>query len=282
MNRLKEISKILLEYIYKSLDLIFWFLCKMQSFIFFFSNIKTNTRIIMVDIRRKRKKEIRKAKRENKFNHYYIYLVMPTRLYSEIIKDNKIEDFPSYMEKMTFFSLLTSLIISLCFLFVSWIVEWNNLFDYLFLQESILFLSISWFFWILIFWWSISRIFEITYAFINDARKHLENIKSTSNIPYYKRIHLAMTSYLELIILFSILFFCMNSVTCAFNQDITVIDSIYFSGVTITTLGYGDIQPTFWMTKLLSVAEVICGFTLLVVSFTVYVSRAINDLEKGR
>lgn len=279
MNKLKKKSKDLLEFIYKCLDPIFWFLLTMQSFLFIFSDINTNTRITMMNLRIKRMKETRKAKRENRFNHYYKYLLMPTRLYSEIIKDNNIEDFPSYMEKMTFFSLLASLSVMLCLLVCSYFVEWNNIFNYLFLQENILFLSISWFLWILIFWWSISRIIEITYAFINDARKHLENVKSTSNIPYYKRIHLAMTSYIELIILFSILFFCMNSVTCAFNQDITVIDSIYFSGVTITTLGYGDIQPTFWMTKLLSVTEVICGFTLIVVSFTVYVSRAINDLE---
>ncbi len=49
-----------------------------------------------------------------------------------------------------------------------------------------------------------------------------------------------------------------------------IFETVYFSGVTITTLGYGDISPSHIVPQLLTVFEVICGFSLLIVSFTIY------------
>ena len=49
-----------------------------------------------------------------------------------------------------------------------------------------------------------------------------------------------------------------------------IFDAIYFSGVTITTLGYGDFSPYASVPKLLVVLQVLSGFTLIVVSFAVY------------
>ncbi len=41
-------------------------------------------------------------------------------------------------------------------------------------------------------------------------------------------------------------------------------DCIYFSVITIATLGYGDISPNLWYVKLASIVEVICGFAIFV------------------
>ncbi|WP_122894116.1 potassium channel family protein [Arcobacter peruensis] len=267
-----KVKKLLLNFLNQTIDLFFFILLKIQSFMFTFSDIRKSTQITMLNITKKRE--------GNKIYLYFRYLFMPTRLYSEIIKENDPDNFLNYMEKMTRYSLITSSLISLILLLGSLYVD-KNILMYFYSVDNIFVYFIAYALCVFILLWSISRIIEITYAFINDARTHLEIKEPTSNIPYFKRIHLAMISYIELIILFAILYFCIDSLSSAFNLcNLNMIDLIYFSGVTITTLGYGDIQPDLWLTKLLSIIEVICGFTLIIVSFTVYVSRAINDLNK--
>lgn len=257
------------------IDILLFLFLKVQSFMFTFSNIRKTTNITMLNLTNKRC--------GNKLYLYYRYLFMPTRLYSEIIKEQYPNDFLNYMEKMTLYSLITSILISFI-LFLSSAYFEINIFTYFYCVDNNIVNLVSSILCIFILLWSMSRIIEITFAFINDARTHLETKSPSSNIPYFKRIHLAMISYIELIILFAIFYFCIDSIVCeAFNfGNFSMIDFVYFSGVTITTLGYGDIQPSFWLIKLLSVIEVICGFTLIVVSFTVYVSRAINDLENEK
>jgi len=47
------------------------------------------------------------------------------------------------------------------------------------------------------------------------------------------------------------------------NEDISIIDSIYFSTITITTLGYGDLSPITDLGKILTASESIVGITLI-------------------
>jgi hypothetical protein len=46
----------------------------------------------------------------------------------------------------------------------------------------------------------------------------------------------------------------------------TVVDCFYFSVVTITTLGFGDIRPVSPVAKLITSAEVVAGFILIVLA----------------
>lgn len=147
---------------------------------------------------------------------------------------------------------------------------------------------------LLLLWRSISRILEIFYAFYYDAHTHLSATKKENNssLKYHERIHLALYSYAELIFLYALVFYIFSGFGVIFevcypvfnHGDKTVvldmIDAVYFSGVTITTLGYGDIQPSVALTKFLSVFEVLSGFALIIISFTVYVSKAIREMEK--
>ncbi len=45
--------------------------------------------------------------------------------------------------------------------------------------------------------------------------------------------------------------------------NLSFIDSLYFSTITFTTLGYGDILPISWIGKLLVMSEVLLGFSML-------------------
>jgi voltage-gated potassium channel len=99
---------------------------------------------------------------------------------------------------------------------------------------------------------------------------------SNKEIKMHHRLSLAFKSYFELIFNFSILYALIPESATYWDKDsipLGIVNSIYFSGVTITTLGYGDISPVHWYPQFLSVYEVLCGFTLIVVCFAVYLSR---------
>ena len=123
--------------------------------------------------------------------------------------------------------------------------------------------------------YSISRANEIIYAFLGDAIARLNGKKARSNLRYGERIRLALSSYLELVVNFASAYYVMPAGWFSKSLE-TYWQALYFSGVTITTLGYGDFSPKYWVAQFLSVYEVFCGFSLLIVSFTVYVSRRTN------
>lgn len=133
------------------------------------------------------------------------------------------------------------------------------------------------------FGWSIffSRAFEIFKAFLDDAIEKLNQTPSSSDLGYGDRLRLAFNSYIELLVGFGVLYyilpsFLFKSAEKSF-QFANVIESIYFSGVTMATVGYGDISPAHWLTQCLVVFQVFCGLTLALVSFTVYTSLALTS-----
>ncbi|WP_405127937.1 potassium channel family protein [Pseudoalteromonas sp. PB2-1] len=124
----------------------------------------------------------------------------------------------------------------------------------------------------------LSRANEIIYAFYRDAIEKLNGEPSKSTLKFGERIQLAMRSYIELILNFASIYILLPPSN--FDGAITdYFDALYFSGVTITTLGYGDISPKCVFPQLLSVYEVLCGFMLIVVSFAVYTGRGLEKKE---
>jgi len=121
-----------------------------------------------------------------------------------------------------------------------------------------------------------SRANEVFYSFLKDAIEKVNNKENKSTLAYGDRIHLALKSYLELIINFAVIYYLLPKefFDCQIKN---IFDSIYFSGVTITTLGYGDISPKHALPQLLSIYEVLCGFSLIIVSFTVYVGKSMEQ-----
>lgn len=152
--------------------------------------------------------------------------------------------------------------------------------------------------------YAFSRVNEIFIAFIRDAQDQLSKAYNKNGLKYYRKIVLAMKSYIELILLYGILQFLLsfgvfddllnNFMPLAELSERqlhskpdnianivwdTAWDAIYFSGITIATIGYGDLTPKSGVSQFLAIYEVINGITLLVVSFTVYVSRSIDEKE---
>jgi voltage-gated potassium channel len=105
--------------------------------------------------------------------------------------------------------------------------------------------------------------------------------KISSGLKFYDRIKLAMVSYVELILLYGMLQFVLSVYGFGIMDydKANIGDAIYFSGITIATVGYGDLLPQSSLSKLLSVYEVINGIVLIVVSFTIYVSQSIVNKE---
>ena len=137
-------------------------------------------------------------------------------------------------------------------------------------------------YWVIVFFvfWSFtfSRANEIFFAFSRDAVDKVKGNPSSSDLQFSERISLALRSYLELIINFATMYYMLPSTWFDHKFD-SYLEAIYFSGITITTLGYGDIAPEHAIPQLLSVYEVLCGFILLIVSFTIYTGRGITRLN---
>ncbi len=131
--------------------------------------------------------------------------------------------------------------------------------------------------WLIFF----SRAFEIFKAFLDDAVEKLNGSQSSSNLSYGDRLRLAFNSYIELMVGFGVLYYVLPS-EC-FKGSITpfsfsnIIEAIYFSGITMATVGYGDVSPAHWLTQALVVFQVFCGLTLALVSFTVYTTLALSE-----
>lgn len=99
----------------------------------------------------------------------------------------------------------------------------------------------------------------------------LSRVVDGEDLKFHDRLVLSFRSYFEIVINFSFLYLLTP---CDFwkgnHIPHDIMEALYFSGVTITTLGYGDISPINWFPQFLTVFEVFCGVSLLVVCFAVY------------
>lgn len=132
--------------------------------------------------------------------------------------------------------------------------------------------------WLLIYY-AFSRCNEIAYAFYRDVFRSLKQEKATSNLTSVNRIAMAMRSYVGLIINFALLYYLIPSVNLIQCSDFFAMELqcsdffnwVYFSGVTLTTLGYGDITPKHWLSQLLVLYEVLLGILLIVIVIATYI-----------
>lgn len=59
-------------------------------------------------------------------------------------------------------------------------------------------------------------------------------------------------------------------------------DMLYYSFVTITTVGYGDITPAHWVTKLFVMGEIMFGLGFVLLLFTMLISLYIDIQRKKK
>ncbi|HEX8695035.1 MAG TPA: potassium channel family protein [Longimicrobium sp.] len=140
-----------------------------------------------------------------------------------------------------------------------------------------------WFLISFIWIYPVSRIVEIFSAFVRDALDKFEPGEPRSSLGFRKRIELAFFSYMEVINDFALIYLLLPR--CMFRncyEFANVVEAVYYSGVTIATIGYGDISPKHWFPQLLTLFEVFCGPVLLLVAFTVYTSEGLAQAQRSR
>jgi voltage-gated potassium channel len=131
--------------------------------------------------------------------------------------------------------------------------------------------------WLLFF----SRALEIFRAFFADAVEKLNGKPARSWLNYGERLSLAFNSYVEVMVGFGVLYYMLpqglfkNS--CEPYHFVNIFEAIYFSAMTMFTVGYGDIGPSHWLTQALVLLQCVCGMTLALVCFTVYTTLALRE-----
>ncbi len=122
-----------------------------------------------------------------------------------------------------------------------------------------------------------SRINEIAYAFYRDPLSQSKESDLTAN----DRIRMAMRSYFGLGFNFAVLYYFLP-ITGLFKVGEqshlgSFAESVYYSGVTLATLGYGDVVPTYWVSRLLALYEVFTGILIIAVAVATYVGRTKDE-----
>lgn len=127
------------------------------------------------------------------------------------------------------------------------------------------------------------RINEITWAFYGDALSMVTPIKQKekhrSNLQKDERIRMAMRSIYGLLFNFAVLYYYLP-VDKPFKDGYTLpgfFESMYFSGITLATVGYGDISPTNNWLQFLSIYEVFTGILIIAVAIATYVGGEENE-----
>lgn len=132
----------------------------------------------------------------------------------------------------------------------------------------------------------LSRFFEIGGAFLRDAFDKLEKPDSSSALRWGERVVLAMRSYVELILDFALIYALLPASswvqTTAPLPPSRITDMFWYSANVVTTSGGGGFVPASLPLKLLTIGEVLCGVILLVVSFTIYTTRALGGAPQRR
>jgi len=98
----------------------------------------------------------------------------------------------------------------------------------------------------------------------------------------------ALVKYVGAIISFATIFNGLQKIFngAAFNishpSPFPYFDLLYFSLVTITTVGYGDIQPTLWVSKSFVIFEIVFGLGFVLLLFTMLISLYIDIQRKKK
>lgn len=112
-----------------------------------------------------------------------------------------------------------------------------------------------------------SRINEIAYAFYRDPLSK----KKRSSLSAENRVRMVMRSYFGLTCNFAILYYFVPIKDLFKVPLVSFFEAFYFSGVTVATLGYGDVLPAHWLSRMLALYEVSLGILLVAVAIAVYI-----------
>lgn len=126
-----------------------------------------------------------------------------------------------------------------------------------------------------------SRSNEIWRGFGADAFARLRGEPRRTPVEVPERIKLLMRSYGEVLLDFAIIYFLVPATWFKPNDAVrTILDALYFSGTTITTLGFGDIAPAHPISRLLALLEVFDGIVLVILVLAAYLEDSTQRNER--
>lgn len=100
----------------------------------------------------------------------------------------------------------------------------------------------------------------------------------------FKRAFVVLAFYWMIIFFFAAVYrFIDLNIEDAFNKDFTgFIDVVYFSSITLATIGYGDFYPVHWLPKMIVCLEVFTGIVLLTVILGTTISLALENKKESQ
>ena len=118
------------------------------------------------------------------------------------------------------------------------------------------------------------RINELVYAFYRDAMDRIEGYRSSTKFTPGQRVRLLLWAYAELILQFSVIHFSIQTLSRgrAYTGISDFASALYFSGVTVTTTGFGDIHPSETPARIASLFESVTDVLFIGLSLAVYLS----------
>jgi hypothetical protein len=92
---------------------------------------------------------------------------------------------------------------------------------------------------------------------------------------------------LAIVLVFASLYFTLSIQTAkSFNVRLNILDSVYFSVVTMATVGFGDILPVSAWAKLLCMGQILFGYIYMVIVLatviTVWQRHHVTEPEESR
>ena len=70
--------------------------------------------------------------------------------------------------------------------------------------------------------------------------------------------------YVALLLIFIIVYFLIDTMIPSFNKKMSFLDSVYFAVCTQSTVGFGDIHPVKWYTKILVIVHILLFMWIIV------------------
>lgn len=129
----------------------------------------------------------------------------------------------------------------------------------------------TWLIFLLLWAIPFSRIVEIVYAFYNDAIDQLEGQVPRSGLKRSQRLKLLGCSYFEVAVCYASLYLILPD-SSFHNHPSQPFESLYFSWITITTTGFGDIFPSSVLARFCCMTELGVGLMLIVFAVGAYFS----------
>ena len=130
--------------------------------------------------------------------------------------------------------------------------------------------------WIALWLFPFSRINEIAIGFYKDAVQRYKGPPSRTKFTPIDRLELLAWAYLEAALQFGILYFCVLPKDYFNPAFRSIIDAVYFSAITITTVGYGDIHPQSSVAQVACIYELAVGFTVITFALGSYLATSLN------